>query len=124
MRSALGEVTSVVGVEATLSAGKSVSVVTCYSSVIFHFFGGSHKCCRGRGDTECGEIGQCRDLSFISQIPLLCRFAADAPQWGAADAEIKVPFGENTELKLSPFKAWSRSVSSHTCYAFYQGFLP
>ena len=28
-----------------------------------------------------------------------------APQWGAADAEIKVPSGENTELKRSPFKA-------------------
>ena len=27
------------------------------------------------------------------------------PQWGAADAEIKVPSGENTELKRSPFKA-------------------
>ena len=26
-------------------------------------------------------------------------------QWGAADAEIKVPSGENTELKRSPFKA-------------------
>ena len=25
------------------------------------------------------------------------------PQWGAADAEIKVPSGENTELKRSPF---------------------
>ena len=24
---------------------------------------------------------------------------AEAPQWGAADAEIKVPSGENTELK-------------------------
>ena len=45
------------------------------------------------------------------------------PQWGAADAEIKVPSGENTELKLSPFKAWSRSVYSHTCYAYCQGFL-
>ena len=32
------------------------------------------------------------------------------PQWGAADAEIKVPSGENTELKRSPFKVWSRSV--------------
>ena len=31
------------------------------------------------------------------------------PQWGAADAEIKVPSGENTELKRSPVKAWSRS---------------
>ena len=30
------------------------------------------------------------------------------PQWGAADAEIKVLSGENTELKRSPFKAWSR----------------
>ena len=31
-------------------------------------------------------------------------------QWGAADAEIKVPSVENTELKDSAFKAWSRSV--------------
>ena len=45
------------------------------------------------------------------------------PQWGAADAEIKVPSGENTELKRSPFKAWSRSVYSHTCYAYCQRFL-
>ena len=47
-----------------------------------------------------------------------------APQWGAADAEIKVPSGETTELKRSPFKAWSRSVYSHICYAYCQGFLP
>ena len=40
---------------------------------------------------------------------------ASSPQWGAADAEIKVPSGENTELKRSPFNAWSRSVYSHTC---------
>ena len=46
------------------------------------------------------------------------------PQWGAADAEIKVPSGENTELKRSPFQAWSRSVYSHTCYAYCQGVLP
>ena len=46
------------------------------------------------------------------------------PQWGDADAEIKVPSGENTELKLFPFKAWSRSVYSHTCYAHCQTFLP
>ena len=32
--------------------------------------------------------------------------------------------GENTELKRFPFKAWSRSVSRHTCYAYCQGFLP
>ena len=33
-----------------------------------------------------------------------------APQWGAVDAEIKVPSDENTELKGSPLKAWSRSA--------------
>ena len=31
-----------------------------------------------------------------------------APQRGAADAEIKVPCDENTELNGFPFKAWSR----------------
>ena len=46
------------------------------------------------------------------------------PQWGAADSEMKVSSGENTELKRSPFKAWSMSVYSHTCYAYCQGFLP
>ena len=30
-------------------------------------------------------------------------------QGGAADTEIKVPSGENTEFKRSPFKVWSRS---------------
>ena len=37
-------------------------------------------------------------------------FRPRTPQWGAVDAEIKVPSDENTELKGSPFKAWSRSV--------------
>ena len=46
------------------------------------------------------------------------------PQWAAADAEIKVPSGENTEIKRSPFKAWSRSVYRRTCHAYFQGFLP
>ena len=55
------------------------------------------------------------------QSPVVSLFA---PQWEAADAEIKVPSGENTELKRSPFKAWSRSAYSHTCYAYCQGFLP
>ena len=45
-------------------------------------------------------------------------------QWGAADAEIKAPSGENTELNRSPFEAWSRSVYSHTYYAYFQKFLP
>ena len=46
-----------------------------------------------------------------------------APQWGAADAEIKVPSDENTELKGSPFKAWSRPVYCHACCAYCHGFL-
>ena len=50
--------------------------------------------------------------------------AESAPQWGAEDTEIKVPSVENTELKSSPFRAWSRSVCSRTCYAYWQGFLP
>ena len=46
------------------------------------------------------------------------------PQWGAGDAEIKVLSGENSELKRSPSKAWSRSVYSHTFHAYCQRFLP
>ena len=46
----------------------------------------------------------------------------EPPQWGAADAEIKVPSVENTELEGSPFKACGRSVCSHTCHAYSQGF--
>ena len=45
-------------------------------------------------------------------------------QWGAAATEIKVPSGENTELKRSPFKTWSRAKYSHTWYTFCQGFRP
>ena len=46
------------------------------------------------------------------------------PQQGAADAEIEVRSLENTELEGSPFKAWGRSVYSHTCYAYCLEFLP
>ena len=42
-------------------------------------------------------------------------FGAKTPRWGAANAEIKVPSGENTELKRCPFEAWGRSVYRHTC---------
>ena len=48
----------------------------------------------------------------------------EAPQWGTADAEIKVSSDENTELKDSPSKAWSRSVYCHSCYAYCRRFLP
>ena len=36
---------------------------------------------------------------FPRVVGLLCT----SPQWGAADAEIKVPSGENTSLKVLPF---------------------
>ena len=62
--------------------------------------------------------GNC-SASFIGEV-----LPSGLPQWGAADAEIKVPSGENTELKRSPVIALSRSVYSHTCYAYCQGFFP
>ena len=46
-----------------------------------------------------------------------------SPAVGTADAEMKEPSVKNQELKDSPFKAWSRSVYSHACYAYCQGFL-
>ena len=43
---------------------------------------------------------------------------------GELQTQKLVPSGENTELKRSPFKAWSRLVCGHTCYAYCQGLLP
>ena len=67
-------------------------------------------------------------LSRIAQttatLTMLKPVLNDTLQWGVADTEIKVPSDENTELKHSRFKAWSRSIYSHTCYAYCQGFLP
>ena len=57
-------------------------------------------------------------------INLTTLFSYPATQWGAADGEIKVPSVENTDLKGSPSESWSRSVYSHACYAYCQGFLP
>ena len=65
----------------------------------------------------------CNSASPVT-MPYQTSFDSCARQWAAADAEIKVPSGENTELKRSPFKAWSGSVYSHTCYAYCQRFLP
>ena len=64
----------------------------------------------------------CHQLALLSTACHAVGFV-ETPQWGAADAEMKVPSGENTELKRSPFKAWSRSIYSHYCYAYCQGFL-
>ena len=67
-------------------------------------------------------------LSALLVLSTVCLFLkvsqCGSPQWRAADAEIKVPSGENTELEGSPFKDYGMSVYSHTCYANCQGFLP
>ena len=53
------------------------------------------------------------DVSKVLAEPHCCCIHTKSdPQWGAADAEIKVLSGENTELKRSPFKALSMSVYS------------
>ena len=44
------------------------------------------------------------DTPFCISCKEALSLAYFTPQWGAADAEIKVPSGENTELKRSPFK--------------------
>ena len=63
------------------------------------------------------------DSLFLGTLVSLAR-SLSPPQRRAADAELNVPSGENKELKRSPFKAWSRSVCSHTCYVYCQEFLP
>ena len=60
---------------------------------------------------------------YVFYLPSLLTLLIQPSQWRAVDAEIKVPSGENTELTHSPFKAWSKSVYSHTCYAYCQGFF-
>ena len=62
---------------------------------------------------SCQQRGQ-QSLPVLHKLTRLPCCLSHPPRWGAADAEIKVPPGENTELKRSPFKAWSRSVYGHT----------
>ena len=45
-------------------------------------------------------------------------------QYGTADAEIKDPSFENTELRGSPFNAQSRSEYSYACFTYSLGSLP
>ena len=57
-----------------------------------------------------GNLQQYQNYRIISLISnpgkvMLRVILNRSPQWGAADAEIKVPSGENTELKRSPFEA-------------------
>ena len=65
---------------------------------------------RGHSLIYCRKFG----LPHPAMVTVAIRAAGPSPtnvlQWGAADAEIKVPSVENTELSGSPFKAWSRSV--------------
>ena len=47
------------------------------------------------------------------------------PQWGTADAEIKVPSAENPELSKVPFNAWGRSQhSTYLCILSYNSVFP
>ena len=69
-------------------------------------------------------LASSKSACWLSSLQWYASFHQHSPQWGAADVEIKVPSGENTELKRSLFKAWGRSVYSHTRYAYCQGFLP
>ena len=89
-----------------------ILILTIFKNVCLVVFFNRIKASHGRKQPSC-------------PLPLKHQFLlySLAPQWGAADAEIKVPSGENTELKHSPFKAWSRSVYSHACYAYCRGFL-
>ena len=65
-----------------------------------------------------------RSCSLLSFIRSFWFFSWYFLLWGPADVEIKALSVENTELRGSPVQAWSRSVYSHTCYAYCQGFLP
>ena len=51
--------------------------------------------------TEDDVTGGCSHYDFVCLQGMDLLFV---PQWGAADAAIKVPSGENTELKRSLFK--------------------
>ena len=64
---------------------------------------------------------------FLAMWSFLCSVSFSLslfPCSGELRTQKLVPSGENTELKRSPFKAWSRSAYSHTCYAYCQEFLP
>ena len=53
-----------------------------------------------------------------------CRPYISSPQWGAADADIKVSSDENTELICSPFKAWSSQyIAMHATLTVRDSFL-
>ena len=69
------------------------------------------------------NLCQWTDLTIgqICPMPPYCIYFTPAV-W-SHNTEIKVPSDENTEFKGSPFKAWSRSVYSHTCYAYNKDFL-
>ena len=62
-------------------------------------------------------VTACKLIAFSRKNGLLF-ISFPPPQWGTADTEIKDLSVENPELK-----AWSRSVYSHACYAYCQGFL-
>ena len=53
-----------------------------------------------------------------------CTDFTHGPEAESCGRRNQVPSDENTELKSSPFKVWSRSVYCHAYYAYRQGLLP
>ena len=64
-----------------------------------------------------------RMIFFQWTWPIFVSISVTVPRSGELRTHVKVPSGENTDLKGSPFEGWSRSVHSHTCYAYCQGSL-
>ena len=100
----------------TVCLSLSISVSACLSRSLpfsLRFLCLATSCCLSVSVSVC-----LLPIVSLSVSACLLPTLLSAPRLGAADAEIKVPSGENAELKRSPFKAWSRSAYSHTCYAY------
>ena len=67
-----------------------------------------------------------RNTPFLPQFYNLikCDISSIAAQWGTVAAGIKDPSIENLKFKDSPFKVWSRSEYSRTCFTYCQELLP
>ena len=88
-----------------------------------------------RGRYQCHRVCLCFSIirnynSTLGLLPCDTQFCIlnfpvlSPPQWGALDAEIKIPSDENTEPKRSLFKAWSRSVhATLTARDFFPGYF-
>ena len=68
----------------------------------------------------CQNIITTQPFADLHYYAIFIYFTTVSPAVGSCGRRIKVPSAENTELNRFPFKAWSRSVYSHTCYAYCQ----